>query len=184
MACNAPSLAASDSATFKLEATPPEVGVGGRYVKMAVAATAETDDPDPSNNSADASVFVLPPYADLSLGIQRTGVVTGSVANFRVPVTNAGPNQAVEASVLITSNLTGVQAATIAAPKGWVCKRTPSARMRIDCMRTSDMPVSATETITFSVLVPRNLSFYVYGYASSYTDDPDPSNNGDQYDKP
>jgi predicted extracellular nuclease len=186
MACNAPSLASDASATFKLEATPPTVGIGGRYVNMSAAAATETDDPDASNDSAQASVFVDPPLADLSIAIQRTGVVSGSIANFRVPVSNAGPNDSVGVSVSITSNLIGATAATIAAPPGWTCVRVRGTRMRIDCEPvTFNMPPSVTETIRFSVMVPRNMSFYVdAGVHSTNTGDPNPSNDTATYTKP
>jgi hypothetical protein len=186
MACNAPSLASDASATFKLEATPPTVGIGGRYVNMSAAAATETDDPDASNDSAQASVFVDPPLADLSIAIQRTGVVSGSIANFRVPVSNAGPNDSVGVSVSITSNLIGTTAATIATPPGWTCVRVRGTRMRIDCEPvTFNMPQSVTETIRFSVMVPRNMSFYVNADVhSTNTGDPNPSNDTATYTKP
>lgn len=186
MACNAPSVIVDASATITLEAIPPTVGVIGKPLNMAIAVTAETDDPDASNNDASAYVVVDPPSADLSLKVQRTGVTSGTVANFRIPMTNAGPDAAGGATLSVTSNLIGSRAATIAPPPGWTCQRVPTTRMRIDCARTGNMPASATETMTFSVLVARNQPFYVYAgvFSDSTTDDPDLTNNTAQYTKP
>lgn len=60
--------------------------------------------------------------------------------------------------------------------------------MRIDCeplSQNQSMPASVTATIRFSVMVPRNTSFYVNaGVHSTNTADPDPSNDTATYTKP
>ena len=181
LACNAPTLAADASAAFTLEATATAATLPATLT-MAAAATAETDDPDASNNEAEAMLEVTPPQADLSIAMQRTGVTTGVVANFRVPVANAGPDAAAGVHVVITGNVGG--RATLAQPPGWTCRRIAGATMRIECDRAAAMPSGGRSVIAFSVMVPRTQSLQFDASVDSDTQDPDSGNNAAGYAKP
>jgi hypothetical protein len=180
MACNAASLAADASASFDFDATATAATLPGTLT-MAVAATAETDDPDTSNNNAQATVDVTPPQADLSVGLVRTGVTTGSIANFSVPVANAGPDAAANVRVVITGNTSS--SPTIAKPAGWTCQRF-SGTLHIECVRDTDMPSGTTQTIAFSAIVSRTQPLQFDATVSSDTEDPNAGNNSGGYTKP
>jgi predicted extracellular nuclease len=182
VACNASSLTADASASFALEATATAATIPGT-ITMAAAATAETDDPDTSNNDAQATVDVTPPQADLSIGMQRTGVTTGVVANFRVPVANAGPDAAANVHVVITGNVLRTTP-TLTQPSGWVCRRIADTTVHIECDRSAPMPSGRSETIPFSVMVPRSGALQFDATVSSDTADPDGANNSGQYTRP
>ena len=178
VACNASALASGASAAFTLEATATAATLPATLT-MAAAATAETDDPDASNNDAQATVQVTPPQADLSIGLARTGVTTGTVANFRVPVANAGPDAADNVHVVITGNTSA--SPTIAKPSGWTCTRTTGGTVHIECDRAGAMASGRSEAISFSLVVPRNAALHFDATVTSATADPDTGNNGSGY---
>jgi hypothetical protein len=182
VACNASSLAANASAAFTLQATAPAVGWSPEFLNMAAATTSETDDPDTANNDAQASVLVTS-QADLSIGFIRTGVTTGSVANFRVPVGNAGPTAADNVHVTITGNVPRT-ALTLAQPSGWTCQRIPETTVHIECARNAAMPSGSNEMIAFSAMVSRSAALQFDASIYSDNEDPDPDNNTARYSKP
>ena len=149
---------------------------------MAGAATSETDDPDASNNDAQATVEVTSPQADLSIGMTRTGVTNGTIANFRVPVTNAGPDAADNVHVVITGNVAG--SPIIAKPAGWTCQRITGGTLHVECNRATAMPSGGGQAITFSVIVRRTQSLQLNATVSSDTQDPNTGNNAAGYTKP
>ncbi len=179
--CYASTLTTNASAQFKFAATAAVAEVPST-VDMAAAVTAPTYDPDPSNNQAQASAEVVPLQADLSISMLRTGVVTGTIANFRVPVANAGPDAAANVHVVITGNVAG--SPIIAKPAGWTCQRITGGTMRIECDRAAAMPSGSRSVITFSVMVPRMQSLQFNSTASSDIADPDGTNNSAQYTRP
>ena len=125
---------------------------------------------------------MTPPQADLSVGLVRTGVTTGSVANFRVPVANAGPDAAASVHVSITGN--SANSAAIAKPAGWTCQRIPGSTLHIECVRAAAMASGRSETIAFSTIVSRMQSLQFNATASSSTADPATGNNTAGYTKP
>ena len=179
VACNAPSLAANASAAFTLGATATAATLPATLT-MAAAATAETDDPDASNNGAQATVDITPPQADLSIAMQRTGVATGTIATFRVPVRNTGPDAADNVHVTITGNVAGSPA--LAIPAGWACLRT-SGNLHIECTRAAPMPIG-TDVIRFSTVVRRTQALQFSATVSSATADQNTGNNTSTYSKP
>jgi hypothetical protein len=182
IACNASTLASNTSATIVLKATSPLVFESGIILNAAAAATAETDDPDASNNEAQAMLVVMRPQADLSIGLAQTGVTTGAVANIRVPVANAGPDEVTNVHVIITADIAATP--IIAKPVGWTCQRISGGTLDIECVHASAMPIGQ-ETIAFSVVTPRNHSFEITASVySTTTDETDPSDNLARYSTP
>ena len=181
VACNASTMAAGTSAQFKFEGTPESSEVPITLF-MATAVTAETFDPDGSNNEVLATAEMVPYQADLAIGLLRTGVTTGTLANFRVPVANSGPDAADNVHVVITGNVTA--SPTIAMPAGWTCTRTTGGTLHIECMRTGAMPSGNSAAIRFSVMVPRSQPLQFDATMTSDTQDPNTANNTVQYTKP
>ncbi|GAA5000016.1 Calx-beta domain-containing protein [Pseudoluteimonas lycopersici] len=180
VACNASTLAANTAATFTLQASAVATTLPGTLT-AAAAATSETDDPDTSNNDFQDAVTVTPapPQADLSVGLVRTGVASGPVANFSVPVHNAGPDAAQNVFVMIRGN--GANPTT-ANPKGWICKRNQT--YEIYCNRIDPMPAGTSETIRFSVITPRTAHLSFRAEVLSDAEDPNLNNNAADYTKP
>ncbi|MFT3897120.1 MAG: lamin tail domain-containing protein [Thermomonas sp.] len=177
MACNTTSLTADSTASFTLEATAVNPVTVPGLIDMWAAATSESSDPV----SSGVGLSVSQTLADLSIGLTRTGVTSGTVANFRVPVTNAGPDPSVNVLVWILGNVTS--SPTIAKPAGWTCQRVTGGTLHIECQRTSPMPVG-TETISFSTLVPRTQALEFSAAVLPTTPDPDSNNDIATYSKP
>lgn len=182
VACNAPAMAPDASAEFKFEGAA-ELSEFPYTLYMAAAATAETYDPDASNNDTQATAEMVPYQADLSIGLLRTGVTSGPVANFRVPVANTGPDAADNVRVVITGNVLRTST-TLAQPSGWICRRIPDITVRIECDRATPMPSGRSETIAFSVMVPRSGMLQFDSAVYSDTADPNTANNSAQYTRP
>lgn len=184
LSCSAASIVANASLLrIDLQSTATAATVPGT-ITMAAAVSAETDDPYLPNNQSRAFFYVTPlrPVADLSVGLTRTGVASGTVANFRVPVKNAGPEIGEGMQVWIRGNVTG--SPIIAKPAGWTCQRTPGSSLLIKCFRAAAMPSGGNETITFSVLVPRTQALQFSATVSTISNDPDLDNNTATYSKP
>ena len=182
VACNAPTMAAGTSAQFKFEGIP-ESSESPFTLYMATAVTAETFDPDDSDNDALATAEIAPTQADLSIAMHRTGIANGTLANFRVPVANAGPDAADNVHVTITGNVLRT-VVTLAQPAGWTCRRIADLTVRIDCDRAAAMAAGRSETIAFSVMVPRKGALEFDASVSSDTADPDAGNNSASYTRP
>jgi predicted extracellular nuclease len=182
VACNAPTMAAGTSAQFKFEGIP-ESSESPFTLYMATAVTAETFDPDDSDNDALATAEIAPTQADLSIAMHRTGIANGTLANFRVPVANAGPDAADNVHVTITGNVLRT-VVTLAQPAGWTCRRIADLTVRIDCDRAAAMAAGRSETIAFSVMVPRKGALEFDASVSSDTADPDAGNNRASYTRP
>jgi predicted extracellular nuclease len=182
VACNAPTMAAGTSAQFKFEGIP-ESSESPFTLYMATAVTAETFDPDDSDNDALATAEIAPTQADLSIAMHRTGIANGTLANFRVPVANAGPDAADNVHVTITGNVLRT-VVTLAQPAGWTCRRIADLTVRIECDRAAAMAAGRSETIAFSVMVPRKGALEFDASVSSDTADPDAGNNSASYTRP
>jgi hypothetical protein len=182
VACNAPTMAAGTSAQFKFEGIP-ESSESPFTLYMATAVTAETFDPDDSDNDALATAEIAPTQADLSIAMHRTGIANGTLANFRVPVANAGPDAADNVHVTIPGNVLRT-VVTLAQPAGWTCRRIADLTVRIDCDRAAAMAAGRSETIAFSAMVPRKGALEFDASVSSDTADPDAGNNSASYTRP
>src|SRR5262249_48750768 len=129
-------------------AVPPGYLTPDPIVNTATA-TSTTPDPATSNNSATASTAIAAPVTDL--GITKTNgvstVVPGSTITYTITVTNAGPSNAIGATVVDTLADVLLGAAwTCAGTGGGVCI-TAAGTGNINA--TVDVPVGGT--VTFSV---------------------------------
>ena len=88
-----PNIAPGASATITATVSIPAPYSVQPIVNAATASSA-TPDPDPANNVGQASVSVLAPVADLTVGKSDgvTSVVPGSQTTYTITVTNAGPD--------------------------------------------------------------------------------------------
>ena len=77
VACSTSTLAAQDEAVFALAGTAPAALAGGE-LGVAAAATAQTEDPDPANNDADAAILVEDPLAGVPVLVN--GVAMGGLS--------------------------------------------------------------------------------------------------------
>ena len=153
-ATHAGTLANGASSTFTFRA---RVGVGsGNVVNAAVVnAGSAVPDPNPGNNSAEATTSVTP-GADLAIEKRAdpTPAVAGSPVTFHVEVRNLGPSAAqspswtdvMPAGFLITG---GTQ------PGGWTCTTTPDNTTR-NCNNPGSLAVGASAAFTIVATVPSN----------------------------
>ena len=153
-ATHAGTLANGASSTFTFRA---RVGVGsGNVVNAAVVnAGSAVPDPNPGNNSAEATTSVTP-GADLAIEKRAdpTPAVAGSPVTFHVEVRNLGPSAAqspswtdvMPAGFLITG---GTQ------PGGWTCTTTPDNTTR-NCNNLGSLAVGASAAFTIVATVPSN----------------------------
>jgi len=169
--------------SFDLHATAP-LNAANQTIHMTASAVSQTHDSNSANNSATVAVQVKEPafVADLSAGLTRTGVPTGTVANFRVAVANAGPDAAENVRVSIFGNISTTP--TIAKPAGWTCQRITGGTLHVECNRATAMPSGGGQAITFSVIVRRTQSLQLNATVSSDTQDPNTGNNAAGYTKP
>jgi uncharacterized repeat protein (TIGR01451 family) len=110
------SLAKDATATLAIVARATAVGAA---INAAVVATGSAD-VNPDDDRASVSVTVLPPSADLVLGMSGTPnpVALGSNVTYTLTVTNLGP--ATATGVSITNTLPGSLSLVTATPAGYV----------------------------------------------------------------
>ena len=178
VACNASTLASTTSATFVLTASANSSAMPG-ILGMTAAATSQTDDPDPDNNSDNIATRVYPVLADLSISLTRYGITKG-IANFRMKVTNAGPSPAENVHLVILGDTPNN--AAVAKPVGWTCHRKVFKNLDFYCDRDAPMPAGASETISFSQTISRTQTGSIFASAVSVTQDPGIGNNNAVYD--
>lgn len=180
--CTLAALASGGSATFTLH-TPMPALANGTVVRMAVAARSQTRDPANGDNDATAQVTVVT-AADLSVRIEG-GVLPvrkGAIATFLVPVRNAGPDAAVQPTLVLDGNV-AVSAAAVAAPAGWRCARTATtAGFRAQCTREGSIG-QGVQWFAFAIVVPERprtgTTLEFNASVGADTPDPEMSNNTD-----
>ena len=105
----------------------------------------------------------------------------GAVATFLVPVTNAGPDAAVQPRLLIEGNV-DPRVAAAAAPAGWSCVRLAGDTFRAECSANAAM-AAGTRWFAFALVVPgapsRGEAWVFEASVESATPDPVPGNNRD-----
>lgn len=188
VACTAPSLAVGDEATFALDAVVP-ASAAGTTLGLGVSANSTVLDPANGDNTAAVSVAVAAlPQTRADLSVKLLGAALplrrGTIATLLVPVRNAGPDQAEQVTVRLTSNVEARYAA-VAAPSGWSCTRVQDTAegAAADCSRRGAMP-RGVQTLAFALVVPgkpkRGTQLEFEATVNSATTDPDPTNNHDR----
>lgn len=188
MACTTSSLAVGAEASFAIEAIVP-ASAAGTTLGLGVSANSSVLDPANGDNTAAVSVAVAAlPQTRADLSVKLLGAALplrrGTIATLLVPVRNAGPDQAEQVTVRLTSNVEARYAA-VAAPSGWSCTRvqdTPEGAAA-DCNRRGAMP-RGVQTLAFALVVPgkpkRGTQLEFAATVDSATTDPDPTNNHDR----
>ena len=139
--------AVATSATFSI---PSGYTTPDPIVNTATVTSATTPDPATGNNSATATTAIAAPITDL--GITKTNgttvVVPGSTTTYTIIVTNAGPSNAVGATVTdaVAPALTGVTWTCAGAGGGSCSVAAGSGNINT----TIDVPVGATVTFSAS----------------------------------
>ena len=174
IACSATSLAIAATADFTISAVPPAQS-GYAVLSLAAAAESQTQDPVVDNNSDSASV-AIGALSDLALTIELAASTTTDVT-YRIRVSNAGPNEARAAEVLLDTNLPlGYQ--TFEAAVGWPCSPAGAMGTSFSCSLEEGAIASGAHA-DFEITVPRKLmkaSYYIHGLVDSATD-PNGGNN-------
>ncbi len=112
----------------------------------------QTLDPDPENNTAQATLTITP-GTDLAITKSEppAPVLGGTSTSFVLHVENKGPREA--SDVTVTDALpAGYTVTNLTVPSGWTCS-TDGAPPVITCT-TSTLPVNATADFTVEVTVP------------------------------
>jgi uncharacterized repeat protein (TIGR01451 family) len=170
LSCALGTLAAGARASIVIMVIP---GTPGTLTDTA-SASSGVQDPDTSNNSASATVNAIqvPGEADLalSLGSDENPVETGQILTYYVDVANFGPSDA--AGVTLSNSLPdGVSLVSVQTPQG-SCTGTTTLSCAL-----GTIAAGADVTVTIQVIVNTVGVLVDTASATSYLDDPDPSNN-------
>src|SRR5690606_25182154 len=127
--CTIDSLAAGATQSFPVTVTPG-AAMAGSTLDLAAAVQSQTPDPVSANNGAAASLEVLlPPQVDLSLSIDGPATLprTAFRAEYTFTLVNNGGIAAAQPTLVIEGN-TMTATSSVAAPAGWHCSKSGSAR--------------------------------------------------------
>ncbi len=181
--CNHGSLNSGGNTLFAISGTVTAEGEVSSLVSVADIdiGSGATTDPDPTNNSASASVVgnqvETPLEADLSLlkTVDKANADLGETVTFTLTVTNNGPSPA--SAVRVTDTLTGPGNFTVTSVSNG-CSGIGDNPLTITCDlgTVSDTPV--TITVVGTVLAEGEILNQASVADLGGTIDPDPSNNG------
>ncbi|MDQ3618216.1 MAG: lamin tail domain-containing protein [Pseudomonadota bacterium] len=179
--CTTPGFAAGANAAFAIDVIAPALA-DGASLRMAVAVQSQTTDPANGNNQAAVEVAIVT-AADLSVQLQgdANGSGRGARAEFLVSVTNAGPDIA-EAAVLVLQGNARASMVSISQPVGWSCDplENSDAGFRVQCARAQAMALG-TQRFAASIVLPglpaRGVPLTITANISAATPDPSLDNN-------
>jgi uncharacterized repeat protein (TIGR01451 family) len=166
--CNIGDLAASGSVTISYVATAADDGT----INWPIEASADQNDPDATNNSAEAT-FTIVANADLTLsqGVSAGSLESGSTLAVWYTVGNQGPQAATGVTLTVTvpggwaqSNLTATQGSCILAGSTLTCD-------------IGDLAVDGDAKVTIWGTVGSVVTVNFSADASANENDPDSSNN-------
>jgi uncharacterized repeat protein (TIGR01451 family) len=169
--CTVPTLAAGSSMTLILSGNVAS-GVPSSSLANSATATSATQERDPSDNTASASLAVAT-VADLHLvksAAPASAVVAGQTITWTVTVRNDGPSDAVAATVtdLLPSGVLGA----VATPSSGSCSASVCALGTIIAGATATIAIVGTVDPTYSSATIANSAS-----VSSTTTDDDPTDN-------
>lgn len=186
--CTINTLAAGASASFTSTVTT-DASLAGRALNLALAASAQTADPQAGNNSAEVRVEVAPaavPTADLAISLSGPASVPASGLTLPVAVTVSNIGQLAAASpVLLLEGNTLTTTSSVSAPAGWSCTKATQGNRQAS-FRCSGASLAAGASASFSVKantrpVPANGVLQVTGTVSSSSNESDTGNNSGSY---
>ena len=186
--CTINTLAAGASASFTSTVTTG-ADLAGSTLSLAVAASAQTSDPQPANNSADVHVQVTPavvPAADLAVSLSGPANVpaTGLTTTVNATVSNIGQLAAANPVLLLEGNTLTTTSSVVAAP-GWSCSKITLSNRQAS-FRCTGASLAAGASASFSIKantrpVPASGVLQVNGSVSSSSNDSDAGNNSGSY---
>lgn len=169
----------SGSAALATIVVTVTASAGNSFTNFA-SVTAQTFDPNPSNNTASAFTVVTGPSADLSIGKTASPniVFTGKPLTYSINVVNNGPNPAsfVEVSDPLPAGTTFTSCLTTLGTCGPVPAVGTNGTVRVE---VGNMAASSTATITIQVNVtaPGGTSITNTATVTSNTPDSNVANN-------
>ena len=137
-------------------------------------ATSTTQDSDPSNNAASATVVVQPRLADVSVTktVAVPRAIVGEEVAYTIAVANAGPQEA-DTLRLVDRISDGVELVAIEAPSGFDC----TAQSSVVTCDAAVLGPGASGSVVVRVRPTRPGPVKNTAEATSLTADPDGSNN-------
>ncbi|MBF6024970.1 Calx-beta domain-containing protein [Lysobacter niastensis] len=185
VACNADSLANDATSGFTIEAIAPAALVN-RTVNFAVAAQAQSLDPEAGNNQASTSLGITG-QADLALSIAGPSkkLHYGSIEQFPVSLRNDGPDAAWQPVLTLRGDAPAANT-VIDAPNGWTCTvNGDSARFEAACRLDGTLASGVTAGFSASIRIPARPNSTQYltlqATATSATPDSDAGDNSAGY---
>jgi predicted extracellular nuclease len=185
IACTAATLAKDASAEFTITATTTQAQAN-QALTLAVAADAQSLDPVPGNDLAEAGVVVIA-EADLSVGLAGPAkkLHYGTIERFPVTLRNAGPDAAAQAVVTLRGDAPAANVA-IAAPAGWQCAVDgDSANFEAQCSRGDLFDAGASQRFDFAITIPTRSDsaqfLHLTATATAATPELTPANNTAHY---
>ena len=186
--CTINTLAAGASASFSSTVTT-DASLGGSALNLAVAASAQTSDPQPANNTAEVRVDVAPavvPAADLTVDLSGPASVPASGLTLAVAasVSNRGQLAAANPVLLLEGN-TLTTTSSVSAPAGWSCSKLTNGNRQAS-FRCTAASLAAGASASFSVKantrpVPASGVLQVSGSVATSSTESDTSNNSGSY---
>ncbi len=172
VACTTADFAAAGTADFTATVRVT-TAIGDRPLRMTATIASGISDPVPGNNTASAQTLVGR-TADLSVAWSRQ-VHGPNLRIYALALTNAGPDTAREASVLITVDAPFGSVTWFEAPAGWTCARRTA--------HSSNCSTASVQPGDYDVFKVGNTGlrtlpeFRVTAQAEALTPDPDTANN-------
>jgi len=154
LACTAASLAANAEARFTLTLTAPQPTASTYRVGASI--TSDSTDPRRTNNAYEQELALVAPPRTASLQVTAIPannlVVPGGLIRLRYDVRNAGPDDARDVMVLLTSEIPFT-----AVGAGWSCTGAVCTRAELRAGTTESIEVRATplseDTVDFTATV-------------------------------
>ncbi|WP_087960681.1 Calx-beta domain-containing protein [Lysobacter antibioticus] len=181
VACNRDALANGEGATFALSANATEAMIG-KTTTLAVAAQAQSFDPNDGNDQALVNVETTA-RADLAIDVDGPRVLRGGQNGaFSVALRNRGGDVAVLPSVTLYGDAPAGNV-SIAAPAGWNCTVAPQRSGFEATCEGARLAAGASQRFDFAIVAPRPGLFdrrlLLTGLAASAVEDPNPFNDFD-----
>jgi len=181
VSCGASAIPAGYTVSFPLVVHVAASTPAGVTLTSDTGVSADTHDPDMSNNTASAGAQVIT-HADLRLTEVAASLVTlsGRMVTYTATFTNAGPSDA-QAVVFAESAPSDTSFVAITAPAGWTCTAPTGVAVGTVFCTASTLAVGATGSIVLTVRVNPGVSagddLAATSSISSATGDTNTSNN-------
>lgn len=150
-------------------------------MRLTAAATSQTDDPQPDNDS-DSATIAVEASADLSVDfIGGSTYSKGSLAVQVIRLRNLGPSDAADGTLGVSTTTQPARTA-IEAPAGWTCVEAGGRWFSASCAANDDVVLASGAEALFTVVVDTSGRLMPPAYtlragAASAANDPAPQDN-------